>query len=824
MADRWPRFDIPCVALILRRLAIGGLLLGGLGLAALVFSGSSDLDVYGASATSVTGRLSENSGRDLVRDSPSASPDGPSDTVAFLPSTPTPTPIPTPCGSDFDGDNIDDCVDNCPAWANPTQDLPPWPVPSGDDDCDGQPTSGESFMGTLPFAACAADTTPTNEEPDAWPSDADDDQDTDIGDFVRLFGSGKFLTDTDDSLYDPRSDFDGDADIDSGDVIYGFGEGKMLTTCGVTASVVEGLEPGSRIAADMIPSGNSSGSLGPLDHCVSVSGGASLVFDVVLDGFPAGMANLAGFNFAIQPAASAGTGNLTNLQVVSVENFTTGINILTNEGTGLIFDLSTPVPSPLDGFQIAPTDLGSAEGPPTTTEGVLTRFTVSTAGVANGLYAIDLEGGLGVQLFDIAGTGYAPDEALDGDDGFGLIEVGGGTCPPAPTPTPEPSVCSGYPDEAALVADNRPECRATFIYDAGQGNYLSRQDLLDNAGYFTSQGFSMNFLWYAPGAQIQVDSGDPRTWSSCQTSTQHLGQTCPTSHTFHSIRNLVFSEDVTLNVWLFEDTFMSKACGNFNQGARDSPVPKISGYKFSDLNADGSWDPGEPPVSGWVITLYDPDGAAYPTQVTGSDGYYEFSITTRPGMYQLVEESSVGWIPTTNQSLFVYVPEGSGDSHFAGNDFGNYPVAPTTTPSPTSTPTPTATPTTTPSPTPPTPTDTPTPTPTLSPTSGPSPTPTPSVVPTTTPTPTPSPTPSQTPTASVTPTPTAAPTATGTPVPAAVGGTVRQLANPVYAPMSGSASGPPIVPLAMTVAGTSVFFAVVAYVWKRVQESSSGQG
>jgi hypothetical protein len=137
---------------------------------------------------------------------------------------------------DRDGDTYFDIADNCPAWANPGQGLPPWPIPANDDDCDATTTPGETFMGTLPLRHCPltgradgidndGDTLidelkeGTNDEaPDAWPSDADDDQDADIGDVIFLF-SGKVLNPP---SYAQRSDFDNNGSINIGDVIIGF--------------------------------------------------------------------------------------------------------------------------------------------------------------------------------------------------------------------------------------------------------------------------------------------------------------------------------------------------------------------------------------------------------------------------------------------------------------------------------------------------------------------------------------------------------------------------------------------------------------------------
>ncbi len=68
--------------------------------------------------------------------------------------------------SDADGDGVADGQDNCPRWPNPTQGLPPWPVPVGDSDCDGFTDSREVTMGTDRFAHC-----PTSTTHDAWPPD-----------------------------------------------------------------------------------------------------------------------------------------------------------------------------------------------------------------------------------------------------------------------------------------------------------------------------------------------------------------------------------------------------------------------------------------------------------------------------------------------------------------------------------------------------------------------------------------------------------------------------------------------------------------------------
>ena len=132
----------------------------------------------------------------------------------------------TDCPPDSDSDGVPDDTDNCPSWPNPSQTLPPWPVPADDPDCDGFTSVGENFVGTLPLTHCAANNGANNEDPDAWPPDADDDQDIDVGDLIKLF-YGKILNPP---AYNPRSDFDGDTDIDVADIIIGF-YGRIFTSC-----------------------------------------------------------------------------------------------------------------------------------------------------------------------------------------------------------------------------------------------------------------------------------------------------------------------------------------------------------------------------------------------------------------------------------------------------------------------------------------------------------------------------------------------------------------------------------------------------------------
>jgi Tol biopolymer transport system component len=104
---------------------------------------------------------------------------------------------------DADGDGQWDPFDPCPT--------------AYDCDADSFDDGIEMLVGTDPLISCG---------PSAWPPDADDDQDADIGDVIILF-SGKILNP---QAYVSRSDFDADGNINIGDVIIAFG-GTILTSC-----------------------------------------------------------------------------------------------------------------------------------------------------------------------------------------------------------------------------------------------------------------------------------------------------------------------------------------------------------------------------------------------------------------------------------------------------------------------------------------------------------------------------------------------------------------------------------------------------------------
>jgi hypothetical protein len=143
---------------------------------------------------------------------------------------PTATPTPTPATTDYDGDGVLDSSDSCPAWPNADQAVPPWPLPPDDPDCDGFRSANEESLGTDPMEHCPTTGTRNDEEVDAWPPDANDDQDSNMADIIILF-YGKLLNPP---VYDTRSDFDGDGDIDAQDLIIAFW--ALFTTSGTASA------------------------------------------------------------------------------------------------------------------------------------------------------------------------------------------------------------------------------------------------------------------------------------------------------------------------------------------------------------------------------------------------------------------------------------------------------------------------------------------------------------------------------------------------------------------------------------------------------------
>ncbi len=84
-------------------------------------------------------------------------------------------------------------------------------------------------------------------------------------------------------------------------------------------------------------------------------------------------------------------------------------------------------------------------------------------------------------------------------------------------------------------------------------------------------------------------------------------------------------------------------------------------FKFKDLNGNGIWDFGEPPIPSWKITVSGPvqQGQIPPIAaqgVTDANGLFSFTLSVA-GTYRISEELRPGWQPTTAPFVTVAVVE-----------------------------------------------------------------------------------------------------------------------------------------------------------------------
>ncbi len=80
--------------------------------------------------------------------------------------------------------------------------------------------------------------------------------------------------------------------------------------------------------------------------------------------------------------------------------------------------------------------------------------------------------------------------------------------------------------------------------------------------------------------------------------------------------------------------------------------PKVNGYKFNDLDGDGTWDGGEPALAGWTINISGDGGGAL---VTDANGFYETWVGG--GSHTISETAQDGWsqtTPTANGGTYVF--------------------------------------------------------------------------------------------------------------------------------------------------------------------------
>jgi hypothetical protein len=110
-----------------------------------------------------------------------------------------------------------------------------------------------------------------------------------------------------------------------------------------------------------------------------------------------------------------------------------------------------------------------------------------------------------------------------------------------------------------------------------------------------------------------------------------------------------------------------------NQSFGSLQTASISGNIFSDLNANGVWEGGEPGLSNWRVYLDANTNGVWDTgeiNVLSSSGYFSFS-SLLPGTYIVRQVDQAGWRRTTPSSGSYVVTVSAGQSS-GGKNFGNF--------------------------------------------------------------------------------------------------------------------------------------------------------
>jgi protocatechuate 3,4-dioxygenase beta subunit len=94
----------------------------------------------------------------------------------------------------------------------------------------------------------------------------------------------------------------------------------------------------------------------------------------------------------------------------------------------------------------------------------------------------------------------------------------------------------------------------------------------------------------------------------------------------------------------------------------------ICGWKFEDLNSNGIWDDGEPPIPGWTIYMTKNGDPGLFLTTTNENGFFCFK-NLMPDHYAVWEESRMGWTPTTVTGYDVWILSGD---HIKLRPFGNF--------------------------------------------------------------------------------------------------------------------------------------------------------
>jgi len=236
----------------------------------------------------------------------------------------------------------------------------------------------------------------------------------------------------------------------------------------------------------------------------------------------------------------------------------------------------------------------------------------------------------------------------------------------------------------ALLWNNETEMRETpegtllrysFVYDPGFNDEIHQDEFVKAPlfGYYTEKaiGFDANFLTWAH-VQERKDLGASQ-WSGCTLKAFHSGP-CPSG----SVKFGTVGDDVAgpITVLYWNGAFIATVCGNFTKGGGAGPIPRITGVKYEDMNANGKRDPEDPGLAGWTIKLRY-EGKEVASTTTAANGSYSFKLdvdqmpSIGAGTYKVEEVQKSGWFASQAPGA-ISVPLGAEDTNYSGRDFGNY--------------------------------------------------------------------------------------------------------------------------------------------------------